>query len=93
AVMASWSFIVVANVNRVGHSLRSAWFAALGWLLAPGLGLAVHVTIDRYLDSGSLAGITVFLAVLYIPFGTIGGATHDLGGSAHFARTWFSASV
>ncbi|MEO6123653.1 MAG: hypothetical protein ABIR32_08055 [Ilumatobacteraceae bacterium] len=92
-VMALWSWLMVTNTNRVGHTLRTPWFAALGWLIAPGLGLAAHVTLDQRLDSGSLIGLTVFLAVLYLPFGTLGGAAVDLGGSAHLARTWFLASV
>ncbi|MEO7397391.1 MAG: hypothetical protein ABIW84_02400 [Ilumatobacteraceae bacterium] len=91
--MALWSALMVANTNRVGYSLRTAWFAAAGWLVAPGLGLAAHLTLDKKLDSGSLVGLTVFLAVLYLPFGTLGGAAHDLGGSQHLARTWFLASV
>lgn len=92
-VMALWSWLMVTNTHRVGYTLRTAWFAALGWLLAPGLGLAAHLTIDRRLDSGTLVGLTVFLAVLYLPFGTLGGAAVDLGGSAQLARTWFLASV
>ena len=93
AALSLWSWLMVTNTHRVGHSLRTAWFAALGWLLAPGLGLAANLTLDRSLDSGSLIGLTVFLAVLYLPFGTLGGAAEDLGGGAHLARTWFIASV
>src|SRR5262249_4481480 len=40
-----------------------------------------------------LAGFAVTLTLIYIPFGTIGGACVDLGGSAHLARTWYLASV
>ncbi len=92
-VMAMWSGLMVTNANRVGFSLRTPWFASVGWLLAPSLGLVAHFTIDKRLDSGSLAGVIVFLAFLYLPFGTLGGAAEDLGGSAQLARTWFLASV
>ena len=92
--LAIWSFIVVGNVKRVFHSIRAPWFAAAGWLIAPGLGLLAHATLDARLHSGSLVGCTVFLAVLYIPFGTLGGASKDLGDSFHLARMWFlSAGV
>ncbi len=91
--MTLWSGLIVTNANRVGHSLRTPWFAAVGWLLAPGLGFAAHLTLDKQLDSGALIGLTVFLAVLYLPFGTLGGAATDLGGNPHIARTWFLASV
>jgi hypothetical protein len=94
AALAIWSFIVVGNANRVFHSIRAPWFAAAGWLIAPGLGLLAHATLDARLHSGSLVGCTVFLAVLYIPFGTLGGASKDLGDSFHLARMWFlSAGV
>jgi hypothetical protein len=94
AALAIWSFIVVGNAKRVFHSLRAPWFAAAGWLIAPGLGLLAHSTLDARLHSGSLVGCTVFLAVLYIPFGTLGGASKDLGDSFHLARMWFlSAGV
>lgn len=94
AALAIWSFIVVGNAKRVFHSIRSPWFAAAGWLIAPGLGLLAHATLDARLHSGSLVGCTVFLAVLYIPFGTLGGASKDLGDSFHLARMWFlSAGV
>lgn len=91
--MALWSALIMINTNRVAHSLRTPWFAAIGWLIAPGAGLAAHLTLDSRLESGSLVGFAVFLAVLYIPFGTLGGAAQDLGGSAHLARTWFTASA
>ncbi len=94
AALAIWSFIVVGNANRVFHSIRAPWFAAAGWLIAPGLGLLANATLDSRLKSGSLVGCTVFLAVLYIPFGTLGGASKDLGDSFHLARMWFlSAGV
>ena len=93
AALAIWSYIAVDNANRVHHSLRSGWFAAMGWLIAPGLGLLAHVTLDHRLRAGSLIGCTVFLAVLYIPFGTLGGAAKDLGDSFHLARMWFLSSV
>ena len=35
----------------------------------------------------------MFLAVLFLPFGTLGGAADDLGGNAQLTRTWFIASV
>lgn len=89
AALAIWSYIVVGNVNRVYHSLRAPWFAAAGWLIAPGLGLLAHATLDHRLHAGTLIGCTVFLAVLYVPFGTLGGASKDLGDSFHIARMWF----
>lgn len=87
--LAIWSYIMVGNAKRVHHSIRSPWFAAAGWVIAPGLGLLANATLDQRLDSGSLIGCTVFLAVLYIPFGTLGGASKDLGDSFHLARVWF----
>jgi len=88
-----WSFLVVVNTNRVCHTLTTPWFAVVGWLIAPGLGLVAHKYLDKRLDSGSLIGLTVFLAAIYVPFGTLGGAAKDLGGNAHLARTWYLASV
>lgn len=88
-----WSGLVVTNTCRVCRSLRTPWFAAIGWLIAPGLGLIAHLTVDNHFQSGSLIGFAVFLAALYVPFGTLGGVAHDLGGSAHLARTWYLASV
>lgn len=93
AALAIWSYIAVDNASRVHHSLRSAWFAAIGWLIAPGLGLLAHITLDHRLHAGSLIGCTVFLAALYVPFGTLGGAAKDLGDSFHLARMWFLSSV
>ncbi len=93
AALAIWSYIAVDNANRVHHSLRSGWFAAIGWLIAPGLGMLAHVTLDRRLHAGSLIGLTVFLAALYVPFGTLGGAAKDLGDSFHLARMWFLSAV
>jgi len=93
AVLALWSWLTVTNTNRVGHTLRSPAFAAAGWVLAPGLGYAAHLTLDHALKSGYLAAFAVALTALYVPFGTIGGAASDLGGSPHLARTWYLASV
>ena len=93
AALAIWSYIAVDNANRVHHSLRSGWFAAIGWLIAPGLGMLAHVTLDRRLHAGSLIGLTVFLAALYVPFGTLGGAAKDLGDSFHLARMWFLSAA
>ena len=88
-----WSWLIVSNTCRVCRSIRTPWFAAIGWMVAPGLGYLAHITLDQHLEAGSLIGFTVFLGVLYVPFGTLGGASHDLGGSMHLARTWFLASV
>ncbi len=88
-----WSWLVVNNTTRVIRNLRSPWIASVSWLVAPVLGMAAHLTLDRRLDSGSLIGFVVFLAALYIPFGTIGAATTEVGGTPHLARVWFIASV
>ena len=37
-ILSIWSLIIVTNTNRVCRSLRTPWFAALGWLLAPAIG-------------------------------------------------------
>ncbi|HEY4331661.1 MAG TPA: hypothetical protein VGM78_03790, partial [Ilumatobacteraceae bacterium] len=88
-----WSGLVVYNATRVYRSLRSPWIASITWLIAPGLGVLAHLTLDRRLASGTLIGFVVFLAALYIPFGTIGSTTAESGGSPHLARVWFLASV
>jgi hypothetical protein len=88
-----WSFLAVMNTNRVCRSLRTPWIAVAGWIAAPALGMLAHEFLDKRLDSGALIGLSVFLAASYLPFGTLGGAAKDLGGSEHLARTWFLASV
>lgn len=93
AALALWSGLMVTNTCRVCRSLRTPWFGAVGWLIAPALGIAAHLSLDKRLNAGSLIGFTVFLAALYLPFGTLGGAASDLGGSPHLARVWFLASV
>jgi hypothetical protein len=91
--LAIWSWVAVGNAKRVYHSLRSPWFAAAGWVVAPALGLVAHATLDHRLHAGSLIGCTAFLTALYVPFGTVGGAATDLGSSAQLARTWYLSSV
>ena len=87
--MMLWSATVVFNATRVAYSLRSVWIAAGGWVLVVGAPLLAHAWLDKTLNAGMLAAGFTFLAVLYVPHGTIAGATSDLGGNGYLARVWF----
>ncbi|CAB4865112.1 unannotated protein [freshwater metagenome] len=87
--MVLWSATAVLNARRVLRSLRSAWVAVGGWLLVPVAALVAHAWIDRTLQSGMfIAGLTC-LMFLYLPHGTVAGASTDLGGSTYLARVWY----
>ena len=89
AALMLWSATAVANVGRVCRSLRSVWLAVAGWLLLAVGTLVVHVWLDSALKSGMVLAGATFLALLYVPDGTIGGAAQDVGGSAYLARVWY----
>ncbi len=87
--MTLWSATVIANARRVFHSLRSVWVATGGWVAVVAAPYVAHRWLDTSLRSGMLLAGLTFLAVLYVPHGTIAGATADLGGNGYLARVWY----
>ena len=89
ASMALWSGTAVANARRVFHSLRSVWVAFGGWVVVATASYVAHVWLDTTLRSGMFVAGVTFLLLLYLPHGTIAGATVDLGGNGYLARVWY----
>ncbi len=93
AAMTLWSATAVTNARRAFHSLRSVWIAAGGWVAVLASAYAAHAWLDTTLRSGMLLAGLTFLVMLYVPHGTIAGATTDLGGNGYLARVWYLLEV
>jgi hypothetical protein len=89
-----WSFAAVVNVRISTRRSRSPLLAMASWLISPGLVVLVSMFgNDQPVALLSLAVLAVEVAMLYLPFGLLGGATAAVGGSATPFRRWYFAVV